>query len=104
MTDAALTLPDGVTISKTARACSRDLSIKEWKLLGESLRRSKAPFNGLGDWWVLGCHRDGERAKAIAKKIFPVRGRAFQTLMNYGSVARHVETSRRRRFYIQPPR
>jgi hypothetical protein len=91
---ASLALPDGVTLSKTALICSRNLSFDEWKTVGSSLSQIEGSLRwGIGDWWHYGEHSYGERAKAVANDIFP---RKFQTLANYGSVARSVEASRRR--------
>jgi hypothetical protein len=90
----SLTLPYGVTVSKTALICERELTFQEWKSIGLTLRQFEDSFRwAIGDWWVYGNHRYGER-KAIAtgKKIF---GLEFGTLMNYGYVAKHVESSLR---------
>jgi hypothetical protein len=90
---ATLTLPDGVILSRTALICSREL--KEWKQLGRTLQQSESSIQWwLGDWWHYGNHRYGERKATVkAKDIF---GYAFSTLMNFGSVAGRVQTSRRR--------
>ncbi len=92
----ALTLPDGVSISRTALVCPRQLTINEWKALGRALGQLEGSVQWwIGDWWHYGAHAYGERKSvATAKGTF---GRAaFGTLMNYGYVAGRVETSRRR--------
>ena len=90
----ALALPDGVTVSRTALVCCRELPFDDWKTLGHTLsQRADSMQWWLGDWWHYGNHRYGERATTAAKGTF---ARAFGTLMNYGSVAGSVETSRRR--------
>ena len=48
----------------------------------------------LGDWWVHGEHKYGKRVKALRDGAFGTY--AIQTLKNFGWVAKHVETSRRR--------
>ena len=94
---AALTLPDGVTISRTALVCPEQLPIDQWKSLGCTLRQLEGSVQWwIGDWWHYGFHHYGDRkAIATANDTFP-RGPAFGTLMNYGWVAGKVETSRRR--------
>jgi hypothetical protein len=100
----ALKLPEGVTVSSTALVCSRELPLHEWKSLGCTLSKLDCSIKWwLGDWWHYGLHRYGERkAMATVEDTFarendsPMYGRAFGTLMNYGSVAGSVATSRRR--------
>lgn len=92
---ASLTLPEGVTVSRTALVCPQQLSLDEWKSLGRALGQFEHSIQWwLGDWWHFGFHRYGERkAMATAKNNFD-RAYAFGTLMNYGYVAGRVETSR----------
>ena len=92
-----LALPDGVTVSRTALVCDRQLPIDEWKSLGLALSQLERSIQfWIGDWWHYGFHRYGERkAMATAKGTFD-RAYAYGTLMNYGNVAGRVETSRRR--------
>ena len=94
---ASLALPDGVTVSRTALVCCRELPIGEWKTLGRTLSQFEGSLQWwIGDWWHYGFHRYGERkAMATAKGTFD-RSYAFGTLMNYGYVAGRVETKRRR--------
>jgi hypothetical protein len=90
-----LPLPDGVTLSRTALVCPRELSEDDWKILGRTLGKLEGSIQWwIGDWWHHGYHLYGERiAVATTKEAF---GYAFQTLMNFGSVAGRVTTSRRR--------
>jgi hypothetical protein len=92
-----LTLPDGVTVTSNALTCSRDLTLDEWKALGQTLRQFEGSIQWwLGDWWRNGEHSYGKRkALTTARKTFE-RGYSFGTLMNYGYVAGRTETSRRR--------
>lgn len=70
-----------------------DTAYDEWKELGHGLNRlERAAMWWLGDWWAFGDHFDGER-KRSAEKDLPW---AFQTCMNASSVAKAIETSRRR--------
>jgi hypothetical protein len=95
-------LPDGVTGSETALVFCGELTFDRWKTFGQELSQSDRTLTQssrsmqwwIADWWCYGKHNYGERkAKLEAKKLF---GRKFQTLANYGSCARNVETSRRR--------
>jgi hypothetical protein len=61
----------------------------DWQNAGKSdtsLRR------WIADWWVYGDHRYGDRKVLAATGLF---GLAFETLMDYGTVARNVKTSNR---------
>src|SRR5438874_5939790 len=69
-----------------------DLLFEEWQQIGDNLERATSSLAwAIGDWWVYGDRRYGERAKAAAESRFEIR-----TLMNYGWVARSIESSRRR--------
>lgn len=71
-----------------------DLRIEDWQAIGRKLCAMEQRVQWwLGDWWAFGESHYGSRAKAVADGIF---GRAYQTLANYGAVARTFETSRRR--------
>lgn len=92
-----LKLPTGVTISRTALVCPRQLTLDEWKSLGCALKQFEGSIQWwLGDWWHYGFHRYRERKAMVTAKGTFGREYAFQTLMNYGYVAGKVETSRRR--------
>src|SRR4051794_21476949 len=76
------------------RSSQDDLSLDEWRRRGAALAAMERDIQWLiGDWWVFGQARYGERAKAAAKGVF---GLAFQTLVNAGVVARRFEPNRRR--------
>lgn len=80
-------------ISASGLSLPENLSVAEWIGIGRKLvLADKAVQWALGDWWVYGEHHYGDRA-AIAIQIGE---RDFQTLMNYGSVSRSIEASRRR--------
>jgi hypothetical protein len=99
-----LTLPKGVTVSRTALLCPEQLTLNDWKSLGRTLQQFECSIQWwLGDWWCYGQHRYGERkAKLTLKDTLPSENdspfyrRAYGTLMNYGSVAGRVASSRRR--------
>lgn len=87
----AIALPDDGSLSL---AIPEGATFEDWQDVGRRLfARSKVVNWWIGDWWVFGEHRYGDRAKAAAEGLF---GREFQTLMNLGSVAKAFETSRRR--------
>jgi DNA modification methylase len=71
---------------------SPETSIEAWREIGARLDflEKGGPW-WRGDWWAFGEARYGERAKAAA-----VSSTALQTFMNYASVARKFDTSRRR--------
>jgi N6-adenosine-specific RNA methylase IME4 len=71
-----------------------DLPFDEWCDYGRKLCAGAKVVNWwIGDWWISGSHRYGERAQAAAQGIF---GREYQSLRDIGSVCRAFETSRRR--------
>lgn len=86
-------LPSGAKLFTTALHLPDNLHADTWAALGPRLvALNKATQWALGDWWVYGEHRYGERKAAVAAKTLPYE---FETLMNFGYVARHVEASRR---------
>ena len=88
----ALNLPGEIT--RTAWVLPKDLSLDDWLRCGQALQEVDASVQfWIGDWWAYGTHAYGERAKAAAEGLLGER--AFSTLMDYGSVARNVETSLR---------
>lgn len=85
------TLP-GV-ISKTSWQLPPDLTFEEWLSYGAALIDIEGSVQWwLGDWWAYGEQRKWGDGPKIAERL----GIAVQTLLNYGSVARSVESSRRR--------
>ena len=72
-----------------------DLSYEDWRHYGKTLTQMHGAIQwALGDWWVHGEHKYGKRVKALRDGAFGTY--AIQTLKNFGWVAKHVETSRRR--------
>ena len=72
-----------------------DLSYEDWLHYGKMLAQMQGAIQwALGDWWVHGEHKYGKRVKALRDGAFGTY--AIQTLKNFGWVAKHVETSRRR--------
>lgn len=71
-----------------------DLRIEDWQVLGRKLCAMEQRVQWwLGDWWAFGEGHYGSRAKMVADGIF---GKAYQTLVNFGNVARKFEPNRRR--------
>jgi N6-adenosine-specific RNA methylase IME4 len=69
------------------------LPFERWLELGRQLAAMERGVQWwVGDWWIFGQPRYGERAAAAASGIF---GRSFQNLMDCGWVARKFETSLR---------
>ena len=91
----SLALPDGVVVTATALTCDRLPSFDELVSLGRALLKLERGIQfWVGDWWVeLDCRYGAGKEMAAAKKIF---GYALHTIQNYASVARKVESSRRR--------
>jgi hypothetical protein len=84
------------TITETSLELAQDLTIEEWKQLGNSLARVENATNWwLGDWWAYGEHCYGDRKDLISQDDWT--GPSFETCMAAGSVCRAFkETSRRR--------
>jgi hypothetical protein len=79
-TTTSLTLPKGLT---------KD----QWVAIGTTLGKSESSLRWwIADWWAYGDHRYGDRKTLAARGVF---GLAFETLMDYGTVARSVKTSNR---------
>jgi hypothetical protein len=71
-----------------------DLDFERWREAGAALSRLERGVQwAIGDWWAFGQHHYGDRVRFVAEGIF---GLSLQTLMNYGSIARAFEGSRRR--------
>ena len=88
-----LKLPHGANLYPTALKLRKDLALDDWATIGSLLAKMHNGIQwALGDWWAFGHEAYGER-KAVAKaKSIPYE---FETLMNFGSVARRVPTSLR---------
>ena len=85
----ALSLP-GTT--KTALVLPENISFDEWQAVGDKIMQcTHSCMWWLGDWWAFGEHKYGERVSQAQESDY-----SFQTLMNAASVARSIETSRRR--------
>lgn len=72
-----------------------DMSIETWASAGVALgQMERAVGWWIGDWWIHGEHLYGDRVAIVRHPEW--RGPSFETCMNYGSVSRAFETSRRR--------
>ena len=70
------------------------LTFDQWQEIGEDLADRVPRLNWrIGDWWVAGYPRYGERARTAARRLF---GREFKTLANIASICRAFEPRRRR--------
>src|SRR4051794_20519265 len=73
----------------------KNLSFEDWRDIGRQIGRASSRLQWqIGDWWIYGEHRYGERRALIEADIWD--GPAFQTCMNWASVCRAFPTSRRR--------
>lgn len=91
---ASLNLPDGVSVSRTALVCFRELNIEEWQAIGCTLREFENSAQWwIGDWWHYGYFHYGQRKAITTAKNALGRAYAFGTLMNLGYVAGRIETS-----------
>lgn len=80
------------TLSRVGWQPPAKMTFDQWKLLGTQLSQVEGSVQWwLGDWWAYGSHAYGERVKAIEDTDLN-----FGTVANYGSVARAIESSRRR--------
>lgn len=91
----SLALTDQISLSGSSLTLPSGLTYDEWLGIGRKLMLAdKAVQWAIGDWWVYGDHAYGERASAA---IDPATGENRLTrYMDYGWVARSIETSRRR--------
>jgi hypothetical protein len=89
-----LTLLEGISVTKTGLIFERELTSREWKLVGFKLRQWGDSFRwAIGHWWAYGEDKGYGHRKAIAIAIF---GReSYQTVMDYGYVFRNVAPSLR---------
>jgi hypothetical protein len=92
MSTKALIIPKSYT--PTGLALPATLSFDDWLSIGATLQKAGAAVQWwLGDWWCFGDAKYGERAAQAMDPDFPW---SLQTCMNCASVARRVETYRRR--------
>lgn len=91
----SLEIESRAAITGSGLSLPADLSYDEWLGVGRKLMLAdKAVQWAIGDWWIYGDHAYGERASAA---IDPASGEnRLQRYMDYGFVARAIETSRRR--------
>lgn len=69
------------------------LSFTDWESVGRKLcAAEKSVMWWIGDWWVYGEAKYGERARLARQGIFGV---TFEHLINVGTVSRKFETPRR---------
>src|ERR1700751_3969497 len=89
----ALDLPEEVICTTTSLTLPKGLTKDQWITIGTTLGKSDSSLRWwIADWWVYGDHRYGDRKTLAATGVF---GLAFETLMDYGTVARSVRTSNR---------
>jgi hypothetical protein len=89
----ALDLPEEVICTATSLTLPKGPTKHQWVAIGATLGKSDSSLRWwIADWWVYGDHRYGDRKALVATAAF---GLAFETLMDYGTVARRVKTSNR---------
>lgn len=72
-----------------------EMTFEQWEAEGRRLSFTSHALQWfIGDWWNAGYKFDGERRQDTAKRLFPHL--TYETIRNYGSVARRVPVSRRR--------
>jgi hypothetical protein len=87
-------LPCGAVLYSNGLKLPPELDLESWKLIGAKLANIAQGVQwAVGDWWCHGYHQYGERKAVAAARLLPFE---FGTLMNWGSVARKIDTSRRR--------
>lgn len=90
--ESQIALPGVVEVTPTSLTIDPDATEGEWEEIGRRLARIESGYQWwIGDWWAFGEHSYGDR-KALCEEGLP----SFQTCANVASVARSVETSRRR--------
>lgn len=88
-TPIAISLPDGVTLYPTELNLPPNLDLDAWEAIGVQLAKTEKGLQwALGDWWVYGNHKYGERKAAAKAKGIPYE---FGSLMNLGTVARQSQ-------------
>jgi N6-adenosine-specific RNA methylase IME4 len=84
-----------VSTTRTSLVLRPDLSLEQWKRVGEQLHHIEHGHQWwIGDWWAYGEHSYGERKALTDSKDW--RGPKFQACADAGTVCRAFETSRRR--------
>jgi hypothetical protein len=84
-------LAPGHTLTRTSLRLPDDLAAKDWQAIGAALlRMDDARQWWMGDWWISGV-KWGE-----GREVCEALGLAYQSAMNYGSVAGKFQFSRRR--------
>lgn len=92
MGNALRVIEQGDTLSLTLEL-PPTTTFEQWVMVGRELCLGQQAVNWhIGDWWIFGDRRYGERAKAAAEGIF---GLEFGSLANLGTVSRAFDTSRR---------
>jgi hypothetical protein len=78
-----------------------NMPFKRWVEVGRELGNQQTTFQWqIGDWWVLGKHRYGERTALVDSNDWD--GPAFSTCVHTGRAARAFpEESRRRRLLVR---
>ena len=91
-----LELPRSVIANSTGLTFPAELTEKDWQEVGQELGRAGGMLQWwIGDWWVYGEHRYGDRKALVEADDW--EGPSFQTCMNCATVIRaFMETSRRR--------
>jgi N6-adenosine-specific RNA methylase IME4 len=85
-----LRLPGKLT--RTGWELPKKLSLEDWIACGQSLGKIEVAVQWwLGDWWAYGEFAYGER-KALFEEGGPLEELSFETIKQYGWVARSVET------------
>jgi N6-adenosine-specific RNA methylase IME4 len=83
------------TATETGWSLPANLSFEEWRAAGEMLGGAeRAVAWWIGDWWIYGEHRYGERTRIVEAENWT--GPSFQTCANCAAVARKFAISRRR--------
>ena len=76
-------------------AIPENISFEHWLAVGKHLALAdNALAWRIGDWWIYGEHRHGDRIAVLRTKGWS--GPSFGACRNYATVARAFETSRRR--------
>jgi hypothetical protein len=87
-------LPCGAVLYSNGLKLPPELDLESWKMIGAKIAHLSTGVQwAVGDWWCFGYHQYGERKAVAAARLLPYE---FGTLMNWGSVARKIDTSRRR--------
>jgi hypothetical protein len=86
-------LPEDVISTTTSLTLPKGVTKDQWVTIGTTVGKSDSSLRWwIADRWVYGDHRHGNRKALAAIDVF---GLAFETLMDYGTVARRVKASNR---------